>query len=399
MKYDALVVGGGVVGLATAMRLLEGRPGLRLALLEKEGGLAQHQTGNNSGVLHSGLYYKPGSEKAKLSVNGLRQMVAFCQQHRIRHEICGKIVVATSPEELPRLENLWERGNQNGLQGLRKLTPSEIKEIEPHATGVAAIHVPQEGIVDYPGVSNTLGELVRKAGGDVRLNTGCLRLTSEAGTWTAHTNGGELEARFVVTCAGLHSDRVVRASGQKPGAKIIPFRGEYYKIKPERQHLVRNLIYPVPDPKFPFLGVHFTRLIGGGVEAGPNAVLAFAREGYRWTNLNLRDLAESLLFPGLWRFLVNYPSMCGYEIRRSFSKREFCRSLQKLVPEIQASDLETGGAGVRAQAMTPDGKLVDDFHFEEGPGILHVVNAPSPAATAALAIGQKIAERVLPRLN
>jgi L-2-hydroxyglutarate oxidase LhgO len=399
MKYDVVVVGGGIVGLATAMRLLEGRPGLRLALLEKEGGLARHQTGNNSGVLHSGLYYKPGSEKAKLSVDGLRQMVSFCQEHGIRHEICGKIVVATCPEELPRLENLWERGNQNGLQGLRKLSPSEIKEIEPHATGVAAIHVPQEGIVDYPGVSNKLGELVRKAGGDVRLNTGCLRLTSEAGTWTAHTNGSELEARFVVTCAGLHSDRVVRASGQKPGAKIIPFRGEYYKIKPERQHLVRNLIYPVPDPKFPFLGVHFTRLIGGGVEAGPNAVLAFAREGYRWTNLNLRDLTESLLFPGLWRFLVKYPSMCGYEIRRSFSKREFCRSLQKLVPEIQESDLETGGAGVRAQAMTRDGKLVDDFHFEEGPGILHVVNAPSPAATAALAIGEKIAERVLPRLN
>ena len=399
MKYDALVVGGGIVGLATAMRLLEGRPGLRLALLEKEGGLARHQTGNNSGVLHSGLYYKPGSDKAKLSVDGLRQMVAFCQEHAIRHEICGKIVVATCAEELPRLENLWERGNQNGLQGLRKLGPSEIKEIEPHATGVAAIHVPQEGIVDYPGVSNKLGELVRKAGGDVRLNTGCLRLTPQGGTWTAHTNGGELEARFVVTCAGLHADRVVRASGQKPGAKIIPFRGEYYKIKAERQHLVRNLIYPVPDPKFPFLGVHFTRLIGGGVEAGPNAVLAFAREGYRWTNLNLRDLAESLTFPGLWRFLIKYPSMCGYEIRRSFSKREFCRSLQKLVPEIQESDLEPGGAGVRAQAMTPDGKLVDDFHFEEGPGILHVVNAPSPAATAALAIGQKIAERVLPRLN
>ena len=398
MTYDTVVIGGGIVGLATALRLLEARPGLRLALLEKEAALARHQTGNNSGVLHSGLYYKPGSEKAKLSVKGIQQMVGFCRQHGIRHEICGKIVVATYADELPRLEGLWERGNANGLLGLRKLTPEQIKEIEPHAAGLAAIHVPQEGIVDYPAVCEKLGELIRQRGGEVRLGTRVLKLIPQGNEWIAETSAGEVRARFVVACGGLHADRLVRAAGRKPAAKIIPFRGEYFKIKPARQHLVRHLIYPVPDPKFPFLGVHFTRLIGGGIEAGPNAVLALAREGYRWSDINLRDLTESLGFPGLWKFLAAYPSMCGYEIHRSFSKREFCRSLQKLVPEIQTDDFEPGGAGVRAQAMTANGKLVEDFHFEEAPGILHVVNAPSPAATAALAIGETIAGRVCSRL-
>jgi L-2-hydroxyglutarate oxidase LhgO len=399
MTQDVIVVGGGIVGLATAFRLLEARPGLRLALLEKESKLAAHQTGNNSGVLHSGLYYKPGSEKAKLSVQGLQQMIAFCKEHGVAHDQCGKIVVAVSPDELPRLDNLWQRGNANGLVGLRRLTPEQIKEIEPHAAGLAAIHVPQEGIVDYTAVSEKLGELIRKRGGEVQLNTRVLKLIPEANEWVAETSAGEFRARFVVTCGGLHSDRLVKAAGQRPAAKIVPFRGEYYKIKKERQYLVRNLIYPVPDPKFPFLGVHFTRLIHGGIEAGPNAVLAFAREGYRWSDVNLRDLAESVFFPGLWKFLAAYPSMCGYEIRRSLSRSEFCRSLQKLVPEIRKDDLETGGAGVRAQAMTPDGKLVEDFHFEEQRGILHVLNAPSPAATAALAIGEKIVERVLPGLG
>jgi len=397
---DILVVGGGIVGLAAAFRLLESRPGLRLVLLEKEGALARHQTGHNSGVLHSGLYYKPGSEKAKLSVSGLQEMLAFCKAHGIAHDQCGKIVVATSEAELPRLEDLWRRGNANGLLGMRRLSAAQIKEIEPHAAGVAAIHVPQEGIVDYPAVSEKLGELIRRQGGEIRLNARVQNLAAAANSeWTAQTTAGAVRARFVITCAGLHSDRVVKAAGQKPGARIVPFRGEYYKIKKERQHLVRNLIYPVPDPKFPFLGVHFTRLIHGGIEAGPNAVLAFAREGYRWTTVNLRDLAEALLFPGLWRFLAAYPSMCGYEIRRSLSKSEFCRSLQKLVPEIRAGDLEPGGAGVRAQAMTANGKLVEDFHFEEQPGILHVVNAPSPAATASLAIGRRITEKVFERLQ
>ena len=394
-----IVVGGGIVGLATANRLLESRPGLRLLLLEKEPRLAAHQTGHNSGVLHAGLYYRPGSEKARLCIAGLRQMVAFCREHGIAHETCGKIVVATSADELPRLEALWQRGTANGLKGLRRLSPAQIREIEPHAGGVAAIHVPQEGIVDYPAVAGALGDLIRSRGGEVRLGARCLRIAPDSGGWSVSTTDGDIHTRFVVTCGGLHADRLVRASGRKPPARIVPFRGEYYRIRKERQHLVRHLIYPVPDPKFPFLGVHFTRLIHGGVEAGPNAVLATAREGYRWSAFNLRDFTESLRFPGLWRFLAAYPSMCGYEIRRSLSTREFCRSLQKLVPEIREEDLEAGGAGVRAQAMTADGRLVDDFLFDEAKGILHVVNAPSPAATASLAIGDAIARRVLAQLG
>jgi (S)-2-hydroxyglutarate dehydrogenase len=397
MTYDVTIVGGGIVGLATAHRLLEARPQTKLLLLEKEPRLAAHQTGNNSGVLHSGLYYKPGSEKAKLSVSGLQQMLAFCREHGVAHEQCGKIVVATSEDERPRLESLWQRGQANGLQGLRQLSPEQIREIEPHAGGVAAIHVPQEGIVDYPAVCEKLAELIRRNGGEIRLNTRAGKLIPAADEWTIATNAGEFHARFVITCGGLYADRLVRAAGQKPSARIVPFRGEYYKIKKERQHLVRNLIYPVPDPKFPFLGVHFTRLIHGGIEAGPNAVLAFAREGYRWSDLNLRDLAGSLCFPGLWKFLVQYPGLCGYEIRRSLSRAEFCRSLQRLVPDIRPADLERGGAGVRAQAMLPDGRLVEDFHFEEARNVLHVVNAPSPAATAALAIGRCIVEKVLTR--
>jgi L-2-hydroxyglutarate oxidase len=399
MTHDVIVVGGGIIGLATAFRLLEARPQLKISLLEKESKLAAHQTGNNSGVLHAGLYYQPGSEKAKLCVAGLQQMTAFCREYNVAHEICGKIVVATSQDELPRLENLWERGNANGLSNLRKLSAKQIKEIEPHATGLAAIHVPQEGIADYPAVCEKLAELIRKNGGEIFLNARVEKIISDSGEKIVETSAGNFRAKFVVTCGGLHSDRLVKISGQKPAAKIIPFRGEYFQIKKERQFLVRNLIYPVPNPKFPFLGVHFTRLINGGIEAGPNAVLAFAREGYSWTKINPRDLAESLLFPGLWKFLVKYPSLCGYEIYRSLSKKEFCRSLQKLVPNICEDDLETGGAGVRAQAMLPNGNLIEDFHFEEARGILHVVNAPSPAATASLAIGQKISERVLAELN
>jgi len=399
MKYDAVIVGGGIVGLATAYRLLEARPQLKILLLEKESKLAAHQTGNNSGVLHAGLYYKPGSEKARCAVQGLQQMVAFCREHGIAHEQCGKIVVATEQNELERLENLWTRGNANGLQGLRKLNPKQIKEIEPHAAGLAAIHVPQEGIVDYPAVCEKLGELIRKAGGEIKLNSCVEKIISAGVKKVVESSAGNFGAKFVVACGGLHADRVVKISGQKPTAKIVPFRGEYYVIKKERQHLVRNLIYPVPDPKFPFLGVHFTRLIHGGIEAGPNAVLAFAREGYKWTDFNLRDFVESLSFPGLWKFLAKYPSLCGYEIRRSLSRAEFTRSLQKLVPEIRTEDIEPGGAGVRAQAMTPDGKLVEDFHFVEAPGMLHVINAPSPAATASLAIGQTICQRVLQRLG
>ena len=399
MTYDVIIVGGGIVGLATAHRLLEARPQLKILLLEKEAKLAAHQTGNNSGVLHSGLYYKPDSAKAQCAVQGLQQMLAFCREHGVAHEQCGKIVVATEQNELPRLENLWERGNANGLLGLRKLNPQQIKEIEPHAAGLAAIHVPQEGIVDYPGVCEKLGELIRKNGGEIKLKARVAKIFSDGTQKEVETSAGNFRGKFVIACGGLHADRLVKAAGQNPAAKIVPFRGEYFQIKQERQHLVRHLIYPVPDPKFPFLGVHFTRLVHGGVEAGPNAVLAFAREGYKWTDFNLRDFAEALTFPGLWKFLAQYPSLCGYEIRRSLSKAEFTRSLQKLVPDIRADDLETGGAGVRAQAMLPSGSLIEDFHFEEAQGILHVINAPSPSATASLAIGQRIVERVLAQID
>ena len=399
MTHDVIIVGGGIVGLATAHRLLEARPPLKILLLEKEAKLAAHQTGNNSGVLHSGLYYKPGSAKAQCAVQGLQQMLAFCREHDVAHEQCGKIVVATEPNELERLENLWTRGNANGLLGLRKLNPQQIKEIEPHAAGLAAIHVPQEGIVDYPGVCEKLGELIRQRGGEIRLNARVEKMIADSGERNVETSAGNFRAKFVIACGGLHADRLVKAAGQKPSAKIVPFRGEYFQIKKARQSLVRHLIYPVPDPKFPFLGVHFTRLVHGGIEAGPNAVLAFAREGYKWTDVNLRDLGESLCFPGLWKFLLKYPSLCGYEIRRSLSKAEFCRSLQKLVPDIRGDDLETGGAGVRAQAMLPSGSLIEDFHFEEAQGILHVINAPSHAATASLAIGRRIVERVLAQMK
>jgi len=394
MKHDFIVTGGGIVGLATALRILEARPRANLLLLEKEEALGRHQTGHNSGVLHAGLYYKPGSLKAKLAVAGLRQMVEFCQRHKVAHEQCGKIVVATEPEELPRLEKLLERGTANGLKGLRKLGPDQIREIEPHAAGLAAIRVPEEGIVDYGAVVEAMAMEIRRLGGEIRTEEPVESLKGASGIWRIQTPKAAYETKQVVACAGLHSDRVVAKSGMRPSARIMPFRGEYYTIRKERQSLVRNLIYPVPDPQFPFLGVHFTRMIRGGVEAGPNAVLAMAREGYSWGDINFRDLAESISFPGLWRFMLKYPSICSYEIWRSISRKEFSRSLQKLVPEIQENDLKAGSAGVRAQAMSTDGALVEDFSFVEAPGILHVVNAPSPAATASLAIGQEICRRM-----
>jgi len=394
MKYDFIIVGGGIVGLATGLRILEAKPGMKLLLLEKEDSLGRHQTGHNSGVLHAGLYYKPGSLKAKLAVEGLREMVSFCQAHKVSHEQCGKIVVATEPDELPRLEKLRERGAANGLKGLRKLSSEEIREIEPHAAGLAAIHVPEEGIVDYAGVVKAMAKEIKTLGGEVRTGEQVEGLKGAGGIWRVKTSSETYETSQVVACAGLHSDRIVSRSGMKPSAKIVPFRGEYFMIRKERQSLVRNLIYPVPDPQFPFLGVHFTRMVKGGVESGPNAVLAMAREGYTWGDINIRDLGESLAFPGLWKFMLKYPSLCSYEIWRSISRKEFCRSLQKLVPEICEDDLETGSAGVRAQAMSSDGSLVEDFSFVEGPGVLHVVNAPSPAATASLAIGAEIVRRL-----
>jgi (S)-2-hydroxyglutarate dehydrogenase len=391
MTERIVVVGGGIIGLATAWRLGQRWPAARVTVLEKEPAVCRHQSGHNSGVLHSGLYYKPGSRKARLAVTGIRQMVDFCLEHSIPHEICGKIVVATGEEELPRLHTLYQRGTQNGLEGLEMLTGDELREIEPHAAGIAAIRVPQEGIVDYPRVCETLTALIRAQGGEVITSARVSKIAREGAAWRVHSTAGDYECSRIVTCAGLQSDRIAALTGTGRTIRIVPFRGEYYKIRPERQHLVRNLIYPVPDPKFPFLGVHFTRMIHGGVECGPNAVLALAREGYTKSDINPRDIFDALAFPGLWRFLRKYPKMCWQETRRSFSRARFCESLQRLVPEIRTGDLIEGGAGVRAQAMSPDGSLIEDFHFVESPGELHVVNAPSPGATASLALGQEIA--------
>jgi (S)-2-hydroxyglutarate dehydrogenase len=391
MTERTVVVGGGIIGLATAWRLGQRFPDSRVTVLEKEDGVCRHQSGHNSGVLHSGLYYKPGSKKAKLAVSGIRQMVEFCREHSIPHDICGKIVVATEQEELPRLQTLFERGTQNGLEDLEMLTGDELREIEPHAAGIAAIRVPQEGIADYPRVCETLVALIRAQGGEVITSARVTGIAGKGGAWRIQSTAGDYECSRVLTCAGLQSDRIAALTGANRTVRIVPFRGEYYKIRPERQSLVRHLIYPVPDPKFPFLGVHFTRMIHGGIEAGPNAVLALAREGYTKSDVNPRDIFDALTFGGLWRFLGKYPRMCWDETRRSFSRALFCASLQRLVPEIRPDDLIEGGAGVRAQAMSPDGSFVEDFHFVQGPGELHVVNAPSPGATASLALGEEIA--------
>ena len=389
---STLVIGGGIVGLATARQLLHQHPGINVSVLEKEPEPGQHQTGHNSGVLHCGLYYTPGSLKARLAVEGIRQMVEFCSEHNVPHEICGKLVVATNKAEETRMEKLYERGKANGLEGLEKLDRDQMREIEPHVGGIAALKVPQEGIVDYPAVVMALVREIELLGGQIITNAKVNRL-HEANQWTAVTTAGDYSADWIINCAGLHCDRVSQLAGQKRDLRIVPFRGEYYQLKPQSQHLVRHLIYPVPNPEFPFLGVHFTRLIGGGIEAGPNAILAFAREGYRKTNVNLGDLFDAATYPGLWRFALKYPRMCMHELRSSFSKNYFCKQLQKLVPEIRPNDLETGGSGVRAQAMSPAGELVQDFHFVKGKRALHVLNAPSPAATASLAIAKEIIDK------
>ena len=390
-----VIVGGGIVGLATAWRLSARAEGAEITLLEKEDGVGKHQTGHNSGVLHCGLHYKPGSVKARLAVEGIRQMVEFCRENHVAHEICGKLVVAADSTEIERLRTLQERGTANGLSGLLWLGREEMREIEPHVGGVAALRVPQEGIVDYPGVCQALSARLKERGVRIVTSAKVSRLRPMGYGWVAETPAGPFEAGYIINCGGLHSDRVAELAGERREFRILPFRGEYYKIRPDRQKLVRNLIYPVPDPSFPFLGVHFTRLIHGGIEAGPNAVLATAREGYRKRDFNAADLADVLTYRGFWRFFARYPSTCWYEVRRSFSRAMFCRSLQRLVPEIQPDDLAPGGAGVRAQGISPEGDMVHDFRFIERANALHVLNAPSPAATASLAIGAEIAARAL----
>ena len=398
MKLRVVIVGGGIVGLATAHQLLCRFPSLQVLVLEKDKQAGSQQTGHNSGVLHSGLYYSPGSLKARLSVEGIRRMTAFCDLHHVPYRICGKIVLATDKEEMPRLHALYQRGLANGLTDLQMLGPEEIREREPHAAGVAAVYVPQEGIVDFHKVAQALVQEITLRGGVVRCSSRVERLKQSV-RWQIISETGEDEADFLINCAGLHSDRVSRLAGNHDRTQIVPFRGEYYRLRPERDYLVRNLIYPVPDPKFPFLGVHFTRQIDGCVEAGPNAVLAFAREGYRYADINLKDLIESLTYGGFWRFLLRYPSICWDEFYRSCRKEVFCHSLQRLVPEIQVDDLGPGGAGVRAQALSPSGELLQDFYFIRQPHALHVVNAPSPAATASLAIADEIIDRMKDAFN
>ena len=391
--FDYLIVGGGIVGLSTARTLLERHPGAGVLVLEKEAGLARHQTGHNSGVIHSGVYYRPGSLKARYAREGGAALVEFCREHGIRHEICGKVIVATKTAELGRLEDLYRRGRENGL-AVEKVGPEGLEELEPHATGLAALHVPSAGIVDYGEVARTFARIIEEKGGVLRTGAR-VEAVSETGNGVKVRAAGEtFAARVLVNCAGLHSDRVAALCGVETGMKVVPFRGEYYDLVPGRRHLVRNLIYPVPDPAFPFLGVHFTRSVEGGVEAGPNAVLGLAREGYAKTDIDPRDLAEVLTYPAFWKLAGrNWRTGVG-EILRSLSKRAFTRSLQRLVPEVEKGDLVPAAAGVRAQALMKNGRLMDDFLIVEGESSVHVLNAPSPAATACIPIGEAIADLV-----
>jgi L-2-hydroxyglutarate oxidase len=390
--FDLVVIGGGIVGLSTAMQATRLLPHLRLLLVEKEDDVARHQSGHNSGVIHSGVYYKPGSLKAKLCVEGAAAMVEFCREHNLPHQICGKVIVATSEDEIPRLKSLLERGQANGLAGLRLLQKEQLREMEPHCAGLLGLHVPGTGITDYKVVCAKYAENVAAQGGTISTGTEVRGVVRQGAALMVETTRGEFAARNVINCAGLHSDRVSQMAGQKPEVRIVPFRGEYYDLVPEKEHLVHTLIYPVPDPKVPFLGVHFTRRIHGGVDAGPNAVLAFKREGYRRSDFSLRDLAGTLTYSGFWRMAGKHWRDGAAEFHRSLSKSAFVKALQRLVPEIVSVDLVADGSGVRAQAVRRDGFLLDDFHFVQAERMLHVCNVPSPAATASLPIGRYIVE-------
>ena len=392
-SFDCVVIGGGIVGLATAWTLLRSHPAARVALLEKEREAAAHQTGRNSGVIHSGVYYAPGSLKARLARAGNESMQRFCEEHGLPWERCGKLIAATDESEWPHLERLFQRGLQNGIT-LRRLSPEETREIEPHVRCRAAIHISSTGITSYRAVALKLADLLQNAGGELRFGTCLERIIHRHGEQVLETNKGALRTRFLINCAGLHSDRVARLGGCDPAARIVPFRGEYWELIPERRSLVKHLVYPVPNPAFPFLGVHFTRMIDGSVHAGPNAVLALHREGYRQSDCSVRDLRETLGYPGFWKLASRHWSEGGREMWRSLSKASFVRSLQKLVPEITERDVIPAAAGVRAQALRADGTLVDDFLMVRGPDSLHVCNAPSPAATASLEIAREIAQQV-----
>jgi (S)-2-hydroxyglutarate dehydrogenase len=399
MQYDCLMIGGGIVGLATAHKLLEAKPDLKILLVEKEDGIAKHQTGNNSGVIHSGLYYKPGSLKATNCIRGYEMLLEFAQKHSIPYDLCGKVVVATNEQQIPLLQNLYDRGIENGLDKITRISRAELKEIEPHCAGVDALKVPYTGIIDYKEVSKKLGELIREAGGEIMLSTKVLGIKPEGKGAIVQTDNGEFSARLIINCAGLYSDKIAALTHPDIQVRIIPFRGEYYMLKPEAQSLVKHLIYPVPDPNFPFLGVHFTRIIEGGIEAGPNAVFAFKREGYTKTSIDLKELWGSLSWPGFRKVATKYWKTGIGEYYRSFNKSAFTRALQELIPEVSEKDLVPAGAGVRAQACDRSGGLIDDFAFLEKDFIIHVLNAPSPAATSSLSIGKTISEMALTRFQ
>ncbi|HME35856.1 MAG TPA: L-2-hydroxyglutarate oxidase [Candidatus Sulfotelmatobacter sp.] len=398
-RYNVVVIGGGVVGLGVALEITRRFPHLRLLLLEKEDRVARHQSGHNSGVIHSGVYYKPGSLKARLCVTGAAAMLEFCREHGIAHEVCGKVIVATHADELPRLEELRKRGEANGLTGLRMIGPEELREIEPHGAGLKALVVPATGITDYAVVCAKFAELISAGGGTVLTSAAATGIRRAANEIVVETSRGAFSTDSLINCAGLFSDRISRMAGDEPGIMIVPFRGEYYDLTPERASLVKALIYPVPDPRFPFLGVHFTRRITGRVDAGPNAVLALAREGYRHRDISLRDLASALAFPGFWRMARQHWRNGLDEWHRSLSKPAFVRALQRLLPEVRENDLVPGGSGVRAQALKPDGALVDDFQFVPSGKVLHVLNVPSPAATASLAIGRAVVDTAVANLG
>ena len=388
--YDVTIVGGGIIGLATALRLTQHHPRNRVAVLEKEDKLATHQTGHNSGVIHSGIYYRPGSQKAQFCVTGVRSLLQFCQEKDIPYERCGKVIVATHKSELGRLEDLYERGTENQVEGLEMIGPERLKEIEPHAAGIRALYAPGTGIVDFKVVANAYADAVRSNGGEIFEGAGVVDVRRSGGVTHLETNQGVVESKYLINCAGLHADVVASMMGTEPEVRIIPFRGEYYTLTPESRHLVKALIYPVPNPRFPFLGVHFTRGVHGEVEAGPNAVLAFAREGYRKTDFNFAETFDTLSYPGFWAMTSKFWRIGIAEYRRSLSKSVFLRDLQRLVPEIKDRDLSPGGSGVRAQAVDKKGRLLDDFIIQQTEGAIHVLNAPSPGATSSLSIGEYI---------
>ncbi len=397
MIYDILIIGGGIVGLATALKIKESQPTLKVVLLEKEATLAAHQTGHNSGVIHSGIYYKPGSMKATNCIRGYQLLLAFCDQHEIPYDLCGKIIVATSAEEIPQLDKILERGHQNGLSGIKRLSVEAMKEQEPYVAGVDALLVPQTGIINYKQVSEKYAEIFCQQDGEIMLGEKVQDVQVKGAISTVITNHHTYDTRLVINCAGLYSDKIAQLTGQQVDLRIVPFRGEYYELVPDKQHLVNNLIYPVPDPNFPFLGVHFTRMIQGGIEAGPNAVLAFRREGYTRTALHMPEFVETLTWPGFQKVAAKYWQAGLGEIYRSFSKAAFTKALQKLIPAIREEDLVPAEAGVRAQACSREGGLLDDFLILEDAQAINVCNAPSPAATSSLSIGQTVSELALKR--